>query len=238
MARRARRVRIRVGIERVRSFGSHGRGRLGHRRRWTGGADGRRRRSAGTLAEPEFDVLTELLQLILQPTLRILELLDAAVGLPEFILEPVEAHDVRRRVVRVVPGGARNIGWRGHLGRLRRLAMEKIEPLRIRNRRSQKERKARRHQARGSGEFHWRRPRQVFVAGPIHTAMVGFKAPAGETAARSGRVLADQGPRASRPGRWRSTQLLPWAPLSTVTARRFCDQQEMSSQVATGRSLP
>jgi hypothetical protein len=28
------------------------------------------------------------------------------------------------------------------------------------------------------------------------------------------------------------------APLSTVTARRFCDQQEMSSQVATGRSLP
>ena len=27
-------------------------------------------------------------------------------------------------------------------------------------------------------------------------------------------------------------------PLSTVTARRFCDQQEMSSQTATGRSLP
>lgn len=26
--------------------------------------------------------------------------------------------------------------------------------------------------------------------------------------------------------------------LSTVTARRFCDQQEMSLQVATGRSLP
>src|SRR5580704_5496130 len=26
--------------------------------------------------------------------------------------------------------------------------------------------------------------------------------------------------------------------LSTVTARRFCDQQEMSSQTATGRSLP
>ncbi|ENN87292.1 hypothetical protein RHSP_25713 [Rhizobium freirei PRF 81] len=28
------------------------------------------------------------------------------------------------------------------------------------------------------------------------------------------------------------------APFSTVTARRFCDQQEISSQVATGRSLP
>jgi hypothetical protein len=27
-------------------------------------------------------------------------------------------------------------------------------------------------------------------------------------------------------------------PVSTVTARRFCDQQEMSLQVATGRSLP
>ena len=26
--------------------------------------------------------------------------------------------------------------------------------------------------------------------------------------------------------------------LSTVTARRFCDQHEMSSQTATGRSLP
>ena len=26
--------------------------------------------------------------------------------------------------------------------------------------------------------------------------------------------------------------------LSTVTARRFCDQQEMSSHTATGRSLP
>jgi hypothetical protein len=28
------------------------------------------------------------------------------------------------------------------------------------------------------------------------------------------------------------------APESVVTARRFCDQQEMSSQTATGRSLP
>jgi hypothetical protein len=31
---------------------------------------------------------------------------------------------------------------------------------------------------------------------------------------------------------------LPAAPASTVTARRFCDQQEMSLQTATGRSLP
>ena len=34
-----------------------------------------------------------------------------------------------------------------------------------------------------------------------------------------------------------SSRQLP-APLSAVTARRFCDQQEMSSQTATGRSLP
>jgi hypothetical protein len=29
-----------------------------------------------------------------------------------------------------------------------------------------------------------------------------------------------------------------FGPLTTVTARRFCDQQEMSSHTATGRSLP
>ena len=33
------------------------------------------------------------------------------------------------------------------------------------------------------------------------------------------------------------TDQLP-APVSTVTVRRFCDQQEMLSQTATGRSLP
>jgi hypothetical protein len=43
---------------------------------------------------------------------------------------------------------------------------------------------------------------------------------------------------ARRPSSQARAQLLPGAPLSTVTARRFCDQQEMSSQVATGRSLP
>ena len=30
----------------------------------------------------------------------------------------------------------------------------------------------------------------------------------------------------------------PAPPLSTVTARRFCDQQDASLQTATGRSLP
>jgi hypothetical protein len=33
-------------------------------------------------------------------------------------------------------------------------------------------------------------------------------------------------------------KLIGQFPLMTVTARRFCDQQEMSSHVATGRSLP
>ena len=37
-------------------------------------------------------------------------------------------------------------------------------------------------------------------------------------------------------GLWRRPHEFP--PLSTVTARRFCDQQEMSSHTATGRSLP
>jgi hypothetical protein len=32
--------------------------------------------------------------------------------------------------------------------------------------------------------------------------------------------------------------LQDWPPVSTVTARRFCDQQELSLQLATGRSLP
>ena len=33
-------------------------------------------------------------------------------------------------------------------------------------------------------------------------------------------------------------EIYDWPPWTTVTARRFCDQQEMSLQTATGRSLP
>lgn len=45
-----------------------------------------------------------------------------------------------------------------------------------------------------------------------------------------------QGAPMAGPGISVKNQELP--PDKTVTARRFCDQQEMSSQVATGRSLP
>ncbi|WP_370195014.1 ABC transporter substrate-binding protein, partial [Aurantimonas coralicida] len=45
------------------------------------------------------------------------------------------------------------------------------------------------------------------------------------------------GPFVTAPAPIRQAAQLP-APLRTVTARRFCDQQEMSSHTATGRSLP
>ncbi len=37
---------------------------------------------------------------------------------------------------------------------------------------------------------------------------------------------------------WPTARELQELAFSTVTARRFCDQQEMSLQTATGRSLP
>ena len=57
--------------------------------------------------------------------------------------------------------------------------------------------------------------------------------PAGAQKARA--FIAATTPR-TQGARRPSDQELP--PESTVTARRFCDQQEMSSQTATGRSLP
>jgi hypothetical protein len=44
--------------------------------------------------------------------------------------------------------------------------------------------------------------------------------------------------RAGGPFACRTLQIGQPAPSRPVTARRFCDQQEMSSQTATGRSLP
>ena len=98
----------------------------------------------------------------------------------------------------------------------RRLAVERIE-LGLRRRCERDARDERRHEAQARQSRHWRFPRWDLVRGPISRASVDFK---------------------SSRKRWRTDQLLPGAPLSTVTARRFCDQQEMSSQTATGRSLP
>ena len=90
-ARRAGRVRIGIWVECVRpprpwrdARLARGQGRFGDVRLW--------RSAFGALAEPEFNVLAELLQLRFEPTLRVLQFLDPAVGLPKFFLEPVDAH--------------------------------------------------------------------------------------------------------------------------------------------------
>ena len=79
-----------------------------------GAGAGRRRgrRRAGSFAEAEFDVLAELLELVLEPMLGVLQLLDAAVRLPQRLLEPVDAQDERRRLIVVAAGLARNVGGR------------------------------------------------------------------------------------------------------------------------------
>ena len=62
----------------------------------TSESGGGRRRS---VAEPELDVLAELLQQRLEPVLRVLQFLDPAVGLTKLFLEPIDAHNKRGRLV-------------------------------------------------------------------------------------------------------------------------------------------
>ena len=70
-------------------------------------------------------------------------------------------------------------------------------------------------------------------------APAGAAALAARRGAMRARTFAASRARASE-GAWHhgAAPQLPGAPFSTVTARRFCDQHEMSSQTATGRSLP
>ena len=138
-ARRAGRVRIGVGIECVRPLRpwrdarlARGQGRFGDVRLW--------RSAFGAIAEPEFNVLAELLQLRLEPTLRVLQFLDPAVGLAKFFLEPVDAHHQAGRVVGI-SRSVRNVGGR------RSLVVEEIE-LRLRRRCKRKAGDERRDQAR------------------------------------------------------------------------------------------
>ncbi len=79
-----------------------------------------RRSAFGAVAEPEFNVLAELLQLRLEPTLDVLQFLDPAIGLAKFFLEPVDAHHQPGRVVGI-SRSARNVGGR------RSLVVEEIE---------------------------------------------------------------------------------------------------------------
>ena len=126
-ARRARRVRIGVRIERVRPPRPWSDGRLIRGQRRLGDV-GVLRRAAGAIAEPEFNVLAELLQLRLEPMLRVLQFLDPAVGPAKVFLEPVDTHDEAGGVVWIV--------WRavGNVRRRRRLTVEDIE-LRLSRRR-------------------------------------------------------------------------------------------------------
>ena len=82
------------------------------------------------VAEPEFNILAEFLQLRFEATLRVLQFLDPAVGLPKFFLEPVDAHHQPGGVV-----GISRLTW--NIGRRRSLAVEKIE-LRLSRRRKRK----------------------------------------------------------------------------------------------------
>ena len=69
------------------------------------------------------------------------------------------------------------------------------------------------------------------LSGCETSAKFCFAAPVNEKGGRSGRLLEQV-----LLIRLRNVSQLP--ALSAVTARRFCDQQEMSSQTATGLSLP
>ena len=80
-----------------------------------------RRRAAGAIAEPEFNVLAELLHLRLEPMLRVLQFLDPAVGLAKFFLEPIDAHHEPGGVVGIARRAVWNVSGR------RRLVVEDIE---------------------------------------------------------------------------------------------------------------
>ena len=79
------------------------------------------RRAARAIAEPEFDILAELLHQRLEPALRVLQFLDLAVGLPKLFLKPIDAHHEAGGLVGIAWRAARNVGGRGGL------AVEDIE---------------------------------------------------------------------------------------------------------------
>ena len=118
--RRSRRVRIGIGIERVRPSWPRSDGRL-VRGQGRFGDIGVWRRAARAIAEPEFDILAELLQQRLEPALRVLQFLDLAVGLPKLFLKPIDAHHEAGGLVGIAWRAARNVGGRGGL------AVEDIE---------------------------------------------------------------------------------------------------------------
>ena len=89
------------------------------------------RRAAGAIAEAEFNILAELLQLRLEPMLGVLQFLDPAVGPAQVFLEPVDTDDEAGGVVWIVWRGVRDVRRR------RCLTVEDIE-LRLSRRRESK----------------------------------------------------------------------------------------------------
>ena len=190
----------------------HHRGRDRH----GGGGRGGRGGVAGAFAEADLHILPESQELVLEPALGVLQLLDAAVRLPEFLLEPVDPEHHRRRpasVLLLLRGLAGEVGRRGGLRGSWRLAVKKVEILRDGGRGARHRGDEDRGQAHRLGGLH-EQPR--------------LAAPRARRMRRKGRMGAASSGRRQLSG----------APFSTVTARRFCDQQEMSSHTATGRSLP
>jgi len=232
----ARRVRIGLRVEGVvsaqRLCGQ--RARIGERRGRGDGREGSGRgavrggsRPGSRAPEAKFDILLEALDEVLETMLLVLQFLDAPIGLTQLVLELVDAHVERRRVSPVD-----RIAWDGRrrhcrLGDLRLSAMKGVEiegagvaradGTKAKNNCPRETQACNRRQfveplsvARAPATV-WRALVSIGIAGP--------------------KVRRRFGPRAAR-------AQLPAAPARTVTARRFCDQQEMSLQTATGRSLP
>ena len=123
------------------------------------------RRALGVVAESEFDVLAEFLQLALEPMFGVLQFLDPTAGLPELLLELIDAQHQFRSLVGVAPAG--NVCRR-------RLPVEGIE-LGLRRRRERDAGDQRRHEPRAKQGRHWRFPRWTLIRGPISRASVVFK---------------------------------------------------------------
>ena len=166
-ARRARRVRIGVRIKRVRPPRPWRGARLIRGQRRLG--DVRvPRRAAGAIAEAEFNILAEFLQLRLEPMLGVLQFLDPAVGPAQVFLEPVDTDDEAGGVVWIVWRAVRDVRRR------RRLTVEDIE-LRLSRRRQSKTAGQRRDQTQAKQRRHGRLPGGIRFEWPIRPASVDFK---------------------------------------------------------------
>src|SRR6185437_1639663 len=212
-ARRAGRARISVGIECVRPSRPWRGARL-RRGQWRFRDVRPRRAALGAVAKAVFHVLAEFLQLRLESALPVLQFLDPAVGLAKRLLESVDAQQEPRRFVRTAFRST------GNVGRRRSLTVENVE-LRLSRRCKREAGGQPRDETKAKRRRHGGVPDCPCSTPSLRLASVDFKSRA----------------RFRAPWVNRDSQL-PAAPLSTVTARRFWDQHEMSSQTATGRSLP